>query len=97
MSTGKNYGMKLKNSRLVSNILISFLTTARSDSKRFEMLSILSTILQWDDVEREKAGLQRMGKTGKIKPTRRVSGKVEGERTAEEEAAMNEVCLDYIS
>lgn len=77
--------------RLVTNILLSFLTTSRHDSKRFEMLSILSTILSWDDIEREKAGLQRSG--GKVpapKVKRRVSGQVGTERTAEEEAAMNE-------
>ena len=45
--------------RLVTNVLLSFLTTPRADSKRFEMLSLLSTILQWSDDEREKAGLQR--------------------------------------
>ncbi|KAI0783763.1 hypothetical protein C8Q75DRAFT_419351 [Abortiporus biennis] len=45
--------------RLVTNVLLSFLTTPRADSKRFEMLSLLATILQWSDDEREKAGLQR--------------------------------------
>ncbi|WWD18135.1 hypothetical protein CI109_102584 [Kwoniella shandongensis] len=82
--------------RLVTNILLSFLTTARSDSKRFEMLSLLSTILSWDDNEREKAGLQRQGaaggpsgKAGSEHGGRRGGGK-EKERSAEEEAAMNE-------
>ncbi|KAI0631327.1 hypothetical protein C8Q77DRAFT_200708 [Trametes polyzona] len=45
--------------RLVTNVLLSFLTTPRADSKRFEMLSLLATILSWNDDEREKAGLQR--------------------------------------
>ncbi|PSR99309.1 hypothetical protein PHLCEN_2v4168 [Hermanssonia centrifuga] len=45
--------------RLVTNVLLSFLTTPRADSKRFEMLTLLSSILQWNDDEREKAGLQR--------------------------------------
>ncbi|KAI0324767.1 hypothetical protein GY45DRAFT_1331177 [Cubamyces sp. BRFM 1775] len=45
--------------RLVTNVLLSFLTTPRADSKRFEMLSLLATILSWSDDEREKAGLQR--------------------------------------
>ncbi|KAK8865685.1 hypothetical protein IAR55_000830 [Kwoniella newhampshirensis] len=82
--------------RLVTNILLSFLTTARSDSKRFEMLSLLSTILSWDDNEREKAGLQRQGatggpagKSGSDHGLRRGGGK-DKERSAEEEAAMNE-------
>lgn len=95
--------------RLVTNVLLSFLTTARGDNKRFEMLSLLSTILSWDDREREKAGLQRDVKkgaggsaTGTGKPrTGSNAGAVanaggrhgqqpEG-RSAEEEAAMNEV------
>ncbi|WWC68443.1 uncharacterized protein I206_102371 [Kwoniella pini CBS 10737] len=77
--------------RLVTNILLSFLTTSRGDTKRFEMLSLLSTILSWDDNEREKAGLQRKGGTSLNVESkgRRGSGK-EKERTAEEEAAMNE-------
>ena len=47
--------------RLVTNVLLSFLTTPRADPKRFEMLSLMSTILSWSDDEREKAGLQRSG------------------------------------
>lgn len=47
--------------RLVTNVLLSFLTTPRADSKRFEMLSLLASILQWNDDEREKAGLQHKG------------------------------------
>ncbi|KDQ58354.1 hypothetical protein JAAARDRAFT_192938 [Jaapia argillacea MUCL 33604] len=47
--------------RLVTNVLLSFLATPRADSKRFEMLQLLSSILNWSDAEREKAGLQRMG------------------------------------
>ncbi|PCH35088.1 hypothetical protein WOLCODRAFT_155758 [Wolfiporia cocos MD-104 SS10] len=47
--------------RLVTNVLLSFLTTPRGDTKRYEMLSLLSTILAWSDDERERAGLQRKG------------------------------------
>lgn len=47
--------------RLVTNVLLSFLTTPRADSKRFEMLQLLSSVLSWNDVEREKAGLQKAG------------------------------------
>ncbi|KAF7316394.1 Guanylate kinase [Mycena indigotica] len=45
--------------RLVTNVLLSFLTTPRADPKRFEMLTLLASILSWSDIEREKAGLQR--------------------------------------
>ncbi|ORX35429.1 hypothetical protein BD324DRAFT_582277 [Kockovaella imperatae] len=75
--------------RLVTNILLSFLTAPRSDSKRFEMLSILATILSWDDTEREKAGLQRIDKGA---PRAKVEkGKArQGEKSAEDAAALNE-------
>ncbi|WVF70656.1 hypothetical protein IAT40_005449 [Kwoniella sp. CBS 6097] len=81
--------------RLVTNILLSFLTTSRGDTKRFEMLSLLSTILSWDENEREKAGLQRKGGTtlvgsGGEKDQKRSGNGKEKERSAEEEAAMNE-------
>ena len=82
-------------SRLVKNILLAFLAAPRADSKRFEMLSILSTILSWDDSEREKAGLQKVGK-GKAPPMRRKGSTKDVERSVEEEAAMNEVSLDEL-
>lgn len=47
--------------RLVTNVLLTFLNTPRADAKRFEMLSLLASILSWADDDREKAGLQRMG------------------------------------
>lgn len=46
--------------RLVTNVLLAFLSTPRADSKRFEMLTLLASILSWNDQEREKAGLQRV-------------------------------------
>jgi len=45
--------------RLITNILLQFITTPRADPKRFEMLGLLASILQWSDQERERAGLQR--------------------------------------
>ena len=45
--------------RLVTNVLLSFLSTPRADPKRFEMLGLLATVLGWGDAEREKAGLIR--------------------------------------
>ncbi|KIK80609.1 hypothetical protein PAXRUDRAFT_833431 [Paxillus rubicundulus Ve08.2h10] len=43
--------------RLVTNVFLSFLSTPRADPKRFEMLSLIGTILGWGEAEREKAGL----------------------------------------
>ncbi|ORY92707.1 hypothetical protein BCR35DRAFT_298211 [Leucosporidium creatinivorum] len=45
--------------RLVSNVLITFLNTPRADTKRFEMLQLISSILSWTDDQREQVGLQR--------------------------------------
>ncbi|KAF9009964.1 hypothetical protein BDQ17DRAFT_1347230 [Cyathus striatus] len=50
--------------RLITNVLLQFLTTPRTDGKRFEMLNLLASILNWGDTEREKAGLMRSGGTG---------------------------------
>lgn len=47
--------------RLVTNVMLSFLQTPRGDTKRFEILTLLASILSWTDQEREKAGLQRSG------------------------------------
>src|ERR1700678_4255468 len=46
--------------RLVTNVLLSFLSTPRADGKRFEILSLLASVLSWNDLAREKAGLQRV-------------------------------------
>lgn len=84
--------------RLVTNILLQFITTPRADPKRFEMLSLLATILSWEDEEREKAGLQRVGGGGGPKTLRRKpseigaspSGKGKGKENAPD--TYNEVC-----
>lgn len=47
--------------RLVTNILLTFLCTPREDTKRFEMLGLLASILSWSDEERMRAGLRRLG------------------------------------
>ncbi|OAX42309.1 hypothetical protein K503DRAFT_766865 [Rhizopogon vinicolor AM-OR11-026] len=49
--------------RLVNNVLLSFFSTPRADPKRFEMLTLLASILSWTDAERERAGLQRSSTT----------------------------------
>ncbi|KAG8948739.1 hypothetical protein FRC04_009350 [Tulasnella sp. 424] len=51
--------------RLITNVILSYLTTARGDSKRFEMLSLLASILSWSDAERETAGLQKQSAASK--------------------------------
>lgn len=50
--------------RLITNLILQFLNAPRSDSKRFEMLSLIGSVLNWSADEREKAGLQRGSATG---------------------------------
>ncbi|EJC97644.1 uncharacterized protein FOMMEDRAFT_130316 [Fomitiporia mediterranea MF3/22] len=72
--------------RLVTNVLLQFLTTPRADSKRFEMLGLLATILSWGDAEREKAGLQRAGLAGSSalqRPSSSAAGSSKGKGSAE--------------
>jgi hypothetical protein len=45
--------------KLITNLLIQFLNTPRQDTKRFEMLSLIASVLHWGDEDRERAGLQR--------------------------------------
>lgn len=47
--------------RLITNLLLQFLNTPRSDSKRFEMLALIASVLNWGAEEKEKAGLQPKG------------------------------------
>lgn len=54
--------------RLITNVLISFFNTPRADTKRFEMLSLLASILSWSDEDRERAGLQKAGSSGLAPP-----------------------------
>ena len=44
--------------RLVTNTLLTFLCMPREDTKRFEILGLLASILSWSDEERARAGLQ---------------------------------------
>ncbi|GAA5906113.1 hypothetical protein JCM6882_003563 [Rhodosporidiobolus microsporus] len=55
----RNSGENSVDQRLVSNVLITFLNTPRGDTKRFEMLQLIASILNWTDDQREKVGLQR--------------------------------------
>ena len=47
--------------RLVSNLLVKFLTTPRADGKRYEMLGLIGGVLGWGQAEREAVGLARSG------------------------------------
>lgn len=43
----------------MSNLILQFLSVPRADTRRYEILRLIASFLQWNDAEREKAGLQR--------------------------------------
>ncbi|KAE8257632.1 hypothetical protein A4X13_0g2234 [Tilletia indica] len=43
--------------RLITNLLLRFLSTPRADPKRFEILTLIASVLGWDEEERGAAGL----------------------------------------
>jgi GRAB domain len=78
-STASSSSPSYVDRRLVTNILLQFLTTARADRKRFEMLNLLGSILGWGDEERERAGLQRgTGSGGGASPISTGTPKLKG-------------------
>jgi len=47
--------------QLVSNVFLSFLGIQRGDAKKFEVLQLIASVLDWNDEQRERAGLARPG------------------------------------
>ena len=45
--------------QVITNFLLQFLSLPREDTKRFEILNLISSILEWNDEQRQKAGLAR--------------------------------------
>ncbi|KAJ3308792.1 hypothetical protein HDU76_003809 [Blyttiomyces sp. JEL0837] len=45
--------------RLISNLIVQFLSTNRGDSKRFEMLQVIASVLRLSDEDKVKIGLLR--------------------------------------
>lgn len=50
--------------QLVSNMFLSFLSLPRADSKRFEILQLISNFLSWDEEQKVQAGLARTSDSG---------------------------------
>jgi hypothetical protein len=46
----------------MTNLLVQFLSTPRGDSKRFEMLSVIGSILRLSDEDKVKIGLMRQSR-----------------------------------
>lgn len=47
--------------QIVTNYLLHFLAIDRSDPKKFEALQLIAALLNWNDEQREQAGLARPG------------------------------------
>lgn len=50
--------------RLITNLIVGFLGANRGDPKRFEILSVIGSVLRFGDEERVKVGLARKGGGG---------------------------------
>ncbi|ODV82844.1 hypothetical protein CANARDRAFT_181123, partial [[Candida] arabinofermentans NRRL YB-2248] len=53
----KDSTSELVDRELISNLFISFLQLPRFDSKKFEVLKLISNFLNWDDDKKQHAGL----------------------------------------
>ncbi|GAK64744.1 guanylate kinase [Moesziomyces antarcticus] len=49
--------------RLVTNLVIQFITTPRTDGKRWEMLNLIASVLDWSHDQRQQAGLSKASST----------------------------------
>ncbi|KAF8541365.1 putative Golgi matrix protein [Trichophaea hybrida] len=47
--------------QLVTNVLLQFVSLQRGDAKKYEVLQLIASVLDWNDEQREKAGLLRPG------------------------------------
>ncbi|EEB09328.1 hypothetical protein SJAG_04528 [Schizosaccharomyces japonicus yFS275] len=59
--------------QLISNLLVSFLSLPRADTKRFEILQLIASVLEWNDEQREQVGVQRPGSSADMWSVRRNS------------------------
>lgn len=55
---------------LVSNLILNFLQIPRGDTKKFEALSLIGGLLDWDDLQKIQAGLMHSSKNDDTKPQR---------------------------
>lgn len=55
---------------LVSNLILNFLQIPRGDTKKFEALSLIGGLLDWDDQQKIQAGLMHSSKNDDTKPQR---------------------------
>ncbi|CUS14621.1 unnamed protein product [Tuber aestivum] len=47
--------------QLVTNVFLQFVSIQRGDTKKYEVLQLIASVLDWNDEQREKAGLVRPG------------------------------------
>jgi chromosome segregation ATPase len=47
--------------QLVTNVFLQFVSIQRGDAKKYEVLQLIASVLDWNDEQREKAGLVRPG------------------------------------
>lgn len=60
----RNSNAETVDRELISNLFINFLQLDRGDSKKFEVLGLISNFLDWDDEKKCHAGLMSGGSSG---------------------------------
>ena len=50
--------------QVMTNVLLQFLSLPREDTKRFEILNLIASILEWTEEQRQRAGLARSTSLG---------------------------------
>jgi len=45
--------------QVMTNVLLQFLSLPREDTKRYEILNLIASILEWNDEQRQKGGLAK--------------------------------------
>ncbi|CCE63803.1 hypothetical protein TPHA_0F03220 [Tetrapisispora phaffii CBS 4417] len=58
---------------LISNLIISFVTLPRADTRKFEVLELISSCLTWDDEKKKQAGLIHSSMKDPDQPARKSS------------------------
>jgi hypothetical protein len=52
--------------QVMTNFLLQFLSLPREDTKRFEILNLIASILEWSEEQRQRAGLSRSTAAGVV-------------------------------
>ena len=87
--------------QVMTNFLLQFLSLPREDTKRYEILNLIASLLEWNDEQRQKAGLARITSSQNVRRTNSHVMLTEfplspGERKEVQPDEEREVMVDYV-